>query len=386
MSLNEHVTMTPTQGYFTLEDMGLTSNGPINNIEPVKDGVLSVQDADADKAVIQTDATGASGSTTTMTDSEIKKIPTWNTQIQVLSETSNKLVDMVDVQKDIEGAGVISQDRSDVIEATFESFYNDSNLRPMYTPFESKTNLGHAKDFMAKRVSATLENLLVQFNEIKTDGMTQMLKDMADLKEYCITEFRDELNDAINKITAITPRLLESSVILPFKSGEFIDMTCADLSKIDLDDIQPGVPLTEDFRRSFGMMVSIWNKDEHIKSTLSCLHQKYLQKNPGCQTPNNYEGLFVASIVCAFGNFTNDVMYGQFVDEATEKSFVLRGQIEDLDEELDSQDTPVLMIASKAAEMASTAQELATYQAKAKNIAQFASASAVVLANLVSLA
>ena len=391
MSLNDHLSETPVGGTFTLEDLGLDTGlgpeikKPFVTQDETHDGVLGVEKTGAPSAIIESDMQTPGPHDTTLSQSEIEAIPSWNTKIRILKENGDKLVDMIDVQKDIENHDAVSQTQTDVIEATFESFYSPANSKKMYTTFESRTNLAYAKNFMSNRIKASMEALLTEFEEVKTTGMAQMSKDMVAARDYCLTEMRDTINEAIGKIASIKDRLLQGPVILPFQDNQFIDMLSCDWSQIDLDQLKHGVPLTDDFRKDFSMMKNIWEKDEKLKTFMTGLHELYKSEHPDCQTPNNYEGLFAATVVCAFGDFTNDYLYDSFVKAVDVKTEIIQDQISSIASEIETDPAKVSLISDRTTDIVDMAEDLAGYQTHIKNMAQFAKAASCVLVNLISL-
>ncbi len=386
MSLNAHLVETPTHETFTLETLGLSDNNKrMVTRDEVKDDVLSMAPDNAPSAIIQSDMRTIGPHDTTLSSQEISQIPEWNNKIQLLLDTSDKLVDMKDVQKDIENNNGISQRQTDVIEATFENFYGSGNIRGMYTPFDSITNLPYARRFISEKIRSTTESLLTQFEEVRTDTMSAVAQEVIKTKDYCLTEFRDDINSAVGVITSIKDKLLAGPVILPFNDGEFINVLNEDLSKLDLTQIKSGVPLSDDFRRSFAMMLDVWNKDSLIRQTLTNLHKEYLSRNPDCVLPSTHEGLFTATIIAAFGEFSNDVLYDHFVTVSQKDADCLRQKIDEVAAELPKHDNPGELISSKASVIGSVVKNLVSINSHTRNLAQFAKASAVVLSNFVAL-
>jgi hypothetical protein len=391
MSLNAHLSDTPTGGTFTLEDLGLDTGlgpsvkQPLITRDQMHKGVLGIETEDSPVAIIESDMATPGPHNTTLSQDEIEAIPTWNNKIRIIKENGDKLVDMIDIQKDIENHDSVSQTKTDVIEATFESFYSSGNSKKMYTTFESRTNLAYTKKFMADKIKATTEALITEFEDLKTNGMAQMSKDMLAARDYCLTEMRDTINQAVGKIASIKDRLLQGPVILPFQDNQFIDMLSQDWMTIDLDQMLHGVPVSDDFRRDFNMVKNIWEKDAKLKSFMTGLHDLYKSNNPGCETPNNFEGLYAATILCAFGDFTNDYLYDTFVKAVDVKTEIVQSRINEIASEIESDQSKVSLISNRTTDIVDMAQDLADHQTHIKNMADFAKAASCVLVNLISL-
>jgi hypothetical protein len=238
---------------------------------------------------------------------------------------------------------------------------------------------------MADKIKATTEALITEFEDLKTNGMAQMSKDMLAARDYCLTEMRDTINQAVGKIASIKDRLLQGPVILPFQDNQFIDMLSQDWMTIDLDQMLHGVPVSDDFRRDFNMVKNIWEKDAKLKSFMTGLHDLYKSNNPGCETPNNFEGLYAATILCAFGDFTNDYLYDTFVKAVDVKTEIVQSRINEIASEIESDQSKVSLISNRATDIVDMAQDLADHQTHIKNMADFAKAASCVLVNLISL-
>lgn len=391
MSLNAHLSETPTIEGFTLESLGLdTGLGPnadakLITKDQVHDGVLGIEKQGAPTAVIDSDMSTPGPHDTSLSQTEIEAIPTWNNKIRIIKENGDKLVDMIDIQKDIENHDSVSQHKTDVIEATFESFYSPSNSKKMYTTFESKTNYNYTMNFMKSKIQATAEALLTEFEEFKTSGMAQMTKDVVAARDYCLTDMRDSINEAVGKIASIKERLLAGPVILPFADNQFIDMLSCNWLDIDLDQLKQGVPVTDDFRKDFGMVKGIWQKDAKLKEFMTGLHELYRSNNPDTQTPNNFEGLYAATILCAFGDFANDYLYDQFIQSLDNNSKMIEEKIHTLSNEIQGDPAKVSLISNNATDIVELSEDLASKQTHMQNMANFAKAASCVLVNLISL-
>lgn len=378
MGLNSMVEY-PTMGTFTLED--LVTKDQLN-----EEGVLGKQSPDAPEAVIETDATATGPQTTTLSQTEIEALPSWDSKIRILKENSDKVVDMIDVQKDIELGGKMRQDLSDNIEATFESFYDEHNSRSRYTSFDSKVNYARASNFMTGKIKTSLEALITQFEEINTNSQADMVKAMADGRDFCIYELRDRINSAVEKVQAVCDQLCSGPVILPFEGDQFIDLTSANLLEVDMDQLRNGVPVTDEFRRSFAEMKSIWTNYPFLREFMGTLMATYRETHGNVEIPNIYDGFFLACILTAFGNHASEAMYDKFVVETDEKVEKIQTMQADLAEQIRSEPQAAANIVStQAGPLVEMANEAAANEGEARKLGDFIEHCACVAVGLSSL-
>lgn len=378
MSINDYVE-TPMLGTFTLED--LTTVDPIN-----AEGVLGNNKPGAPDAVIQTDMETPGPHDTTLSQSEIDEIPSWDVKIRILKENADKVVDMRDVQKDIEGVGRMDQSRSDVIEATFESFYSDRNSRKTYTTFESLTNLSFARAFMDKKIKTSLEALLTQFEEVNTNLPSEMAEDLLKARDFCIYELRDTINECVTNVSAVAERLCEGPIVLPFENDQFIDMTCANLVEVDITKLKQGVPVTEEFVKAYGCMVDLWKNDSMLRQFMEGLLYAYKDVCPEAVIPSVYDGLFLGTIVAAFGNFASEKMYDQYVTKADERGEQLNAAQKDLIDSVKAGSENVDSIISvKAGELSKLATAAVEEKGAARQLGQFMKVASTVAVGLSAL-
>ncbi len=381
MSLNAHLEQTPDQGNFTLESLGLTTD-PIG-----PDGVLDMKPDNAPTAVIQTDMRTPGTHDTSLDSKEIAEIPSWNNRVCVMTDTANKIVDMVEIQKDIEGVGLMSADKSHVIEATFENFYSASNPKSMYSQQETKVNYQSACAFMNKRIKATTEALVTQFREVNTTGMAEMAEDVLKAREYCVDELRDIINDSVNKVVAIKDIVLQGPVILPFNGDIFIDMMEVDLSTVDLDQIKQGVPLTQEFRDNFAKLKQLW-MNQPLRACLSLITECQDAPLAGEAEPvlkTLGDGLTARFIVAIVGMEVYRTYYQQSIELSEKAQRDLESEMRMVNTALEAGENIHSLISPKSEKLEGLSKQVARIKGDAVSFGEFFQASAAVLLYLISL-
>lgn len=378
MGLNSYVE-TPTLGTFTLEDLVTTDQ--LNSA-----GVLGLEQPNAPTAIIETDMRSAGPHDTSLSEKELEAIPTWDNKIRILKEHADKIVDMKDIQKDIENTGTINQDRTDVIEATFESFYTNINSRNKYTNFDSITNLSYTKTFMDRKIRVSMEALMTEYEDIDTNAASEMAKDLLENREFCIHELRDTINKGIEDIQAVCRQLCQGPVILPFQDDQFIDMTCVDLSEVDIDKLKSGVPVTQEFIEAFGRMSAIWKSNTFLRNFVEGLMTLYKETHPDCQTPDIYSGLYLATILTAFGEWTSDKMYDEYVTSTDTKAEKIQELQADLSNELKQGSVDAAyVISQKGGELMKLATEAAEAKGQSRELGEFIKTCSIVAVGLSAL-
>lgn len=390
MSLNDH--FNPSYPTFTLEDLGLSV--PQGNLpqgdKGVTDsvnlhGVLGDQKPNAPTAVIETDTTTPGPHNTNLSQDEINQLPTWDSKIKILKEHADKIVDMREVQKDVEGTGAIDRLHSDIVEATFESFYSPSNLRGMFTSFESQTNYNQTKAFMAKKIAVSLEALMVEYTDIATNGASEQAKSILKSRDFCVFGLRDIFNEAISHIAAVTDILSQGPIILPMKDGSFIDMTNVDYSTLNIDDIKDSVPFTDEFYLNFKKMVCVWKEVPELRQFVDVCVQGHCAVYPGSQVPQSSDGLFLATLITGFGQWSIDFLYGHFVETADQHVEDLTEIQSELREAIAGGSDAASVIGQRGGQWASLATKLAENQGVAVKVGEFVKAAANVVVGMASL-
>lgn len=378
MGLNDMVEY-PTVGTFTLED--LVTKDQLND-----EGVLGKTSPDAPEAVITVDTTQPGPQDTTLSQTEINEIPSWDSKIRIVKENSDKIVDMVDVQKDIELGGKMSQDRSDNIEATFESFYGPDFGRNRFTSFDSKVNYDRAQSFMTGKIKASMEALITQFEEVNTNGASEMAKAMMNGRDFCIYELRDRINSAVQKVHAVCEVLCAGPIILPFEGDQFLDMTQVNLMEVDMDKLRYGVPVTDEFRKAFASMKQVWGDNAFLREFIGSLMATYKDTHGNVEVPSIYDGFYLACILTAFGDFASEAMYNKFVVEVDEKVENIREMQTDLADQIrTAPDQAATIISTSGGALAELATEAAANEGQARILGDFIDHCACVAVGLSSL-
>lgn len=378
MGLNSMVE-TPMMGTFTLED--LLTKDQLN-----EEGVLGQQSPNAPEAVITSDMTSPGPHDTNLSQTEIDAIPSWDVKIRLMKEGADKIVDMQDVQKDIELGGTMSQDRTDNIEATFESFYGSVAPRNRFTAFDSKVNYDKASAFMARKIKASMESLITQFEEVNTNAAGEMATAMAKARDFCVFELRDRINAAVQKVHAVCDQLCAGSIILPFEGDQFIDMTKANFLEVDIDKLRHGVPVTEEFRRSFSAMKQVWMENMFLREFMGCLMATYKDTRGDVEVPSIFDGFFLACILTALGDHTSEAMYDKFVCEVDESVENIKTMQDDLVQQIKAApDSIATVISTNAGVLVEMATKAAANEGEARILGDFIEHCATVAVGLSSL-
>lgn len=379
MSLNAHVE-TPPQGEFSLENLGLSTQLPMN-----EDGVIGLQSHQAPNAVINTDMTAGADDTTSLSTDEIENITDWNTKVRILKDKTNKLVDMKDIQKDIETKDVMSADKADLIEATFEGYYGSGNQRFMYTDFDSKTNLEKAKRFMDQRIQSTMEALVSEFRQINTDSVSELAKAIIETKEFCSEELRDCINDSINKLEACAVDLEASTIVLPFYGDRFIDMKAANLIDIDISEIKQGVPVSKEFSDCFAKLQCIWKNNAAVRNAIASMANANTSAG-GNEVSTSPECLDLSVIMRAFVASSSHLAYNDLADEMAQTECTLQESSKKLEEALDGdKDLLIEVIQSEGMDLLNQSEKVAITKQNAQELAEFAKCACTVVLGLISL-
>lgn len=391
MSLNDYLEPTsyPT---FTLEDLGLDNSkdtvrkGDESIIDPLNlNGVLGEQKANAPTAVIETDMSTPGPHNTNLSQDEISEIPTWDSKIKIIKEHADKIVDMRAVQQDIEGSGAIDRVHSDIVEATFEGLYSPQNLRGMYTTFESRTNYDMTRSFMAKKIALSVEALMTEYAYVNTDGASEQAEAILKSRDFCSMELRDILKEAVSHIQAVTDILAQGPIILPTKDGQFIDMTNVDYSQLDIDNIKTSVPFTDAFYDHFKKMSCIWKETADLREFVDICMQGHIALHPDTQVPKSSDGLFLATILTAFGEWSADVLYDRFVVATDDNADELAQIQTDLRESISAGDDAATVIGQRGGQWVTIATKLAETQGNAVKIGEFVKVAANVAVGMASL-
>lgn len=379
MSLNAHVE-TPPQGEFSLENLGLSTQLPMN-----EDGVIGIQSQQAPNAVINTDMTAGADDSTSLSTDEIENITDWNTKVRILKDKTNKLVDMKDIQKDIETKDVISADKADLIEATFEGYYGSGNQRFMYTDFDSKTNLEKAKRFMEQRIQSTMEALVSEFRQINTDSVSELAKAILETKEFCSEELRDCINDSINKLEACAVDLEASTIVLPFYGDRFIDMKEANLIDIDISEIKQGVPVSKEFSDCFAKLQCIWKNNAAVRNAIATMANANTCAG-GDEVSTSPECLDLSVIMRAFVASSSHLAYNDLADEMIQTECTLQESSKKLEEALDGdKDLLIEVIQNEGMDLLNQSEKVAITKQNAQELAEFAKCACTVVLGLISL-
>lgn len=379
MSLNAHVE-TPMQGEFTLENLGLATEMPTN-----PDGVLGIQGTGAPSAVINSDMTGGSTDTTSLSSEEIEDINDWDSKVRILKDKTSKLVDMKDIQRDIESKDVMSVDKADVIEATFEGYYGSGNQRFMYTDFDSKTNLDKAKRFMEHRIRSTMEALVTEFRQINTDSASELAKAILETKEFCSEELRDCINDSINKLEACAADLEASTIVLPFYGDRFIDMKAANLIDIDISEIKQGVPVSKEFSDCFAKLQCIWKNNAAVRNAIVMMANANASAG-STDVSTSPECLELSVIMRAFVVSSSHLAYDDLVDEMTQSECMLQESSKKLEDALeDNSDRLIEVIQSEGMDLLKQSEKAAITKQNAQELAEFAKCACTIVLGLISL-
>lgn len=378
MSLNSYVE-TPHNTGFTLESLGLATKDHLNSA-----GVLGEQTPVAPSAVINVDTTQTDNPVTSMNDGEIEQMPSWDAKVNIMKEHSNKLVDMKDIQKDIEDSGTMSDTKADVIHATFENYFTGTNPRSSYTPFNSKTNINYAKNFMSRRIRETTEALITEFREVNTNAIAELTKAIAETKDYCNEELRNDLADAVNKITAVRDSICAGPIMLPFNGDKFVDMTEANLTQIDIDDLKHGVPVTNEFRLAFHRMLHLWKSNTPVREIVRAMVDSNCAEDEHSSIGMEY--LDIHDLITAFQDEASQSAYNGMLD-------VVDGLSTQAIEDADSiPETPVTLppehiniISNQAKDVLAIVDNNMVVRKNAMEFAEFAKSAAIVVVGLASL-
>lgn len=380
MSLNSHV-QQPSSPQFTLESLGLATKDDV-----AADGVLGTQAAEANaSATVELPSGEDDPSETTLSQTEIEQLPKLDVSLKLIKDNAAKIVDMRDVQKDIEGTDVMSTQKGDVIEATFESFYSDSNPRVAFTSFESRTNLEASMRFMQSKLKVSMEALVTEFNMIKTDGLSKFSEDILRTREFCVNELTDKIVDSVRKIQAVIPRLLQGPVILPFSGDRFIDVSGENLLDLSISDLDQSVPVGDEFRCAFQKLQDLWRESDFITSVAQGFMDVYRTANPGVRTPEVTEGLFIATLIGIYGDHAPETCYDEFVSLIDSQTTSLKNKIEDIDIAISAGSDPAELIVSQSDTALRMAQGLTDMEKNVKDFACFTEAAAIVVVGLSAL-
>lgn len=383
MSLNQHLQETPTEGTFTLENLGLdTGSNPVVKDKINAEGVLGDQQPTAPTAVIQSDMRTPGPHDTSMSSDDIKNIPDWNTKICILTDTADKLVDMTAVQKDIEGTGTMDAQRSHVVEATFESFYTQDMPKNGYTQVGTKVGYAYTSQFMRDKIRLTTEALVTQFRELDTEIQANIAVMAQEGKDYCSDELRDTLNQAVDKVVAISEIVKKGPVILPMQGDTFEDVLSMDLSMLDLSKIKPVVPLSDEFRSAMDTIHTVWN-DPLFKGDLMYLNSCFPPVSE--DDPDLTSGLTSSVIMRLFGESSYKAYYAHFVKNVDEMVEQLQSEFKSIGAVTSEGGVNHELISERGQKLKTLVKSASDVKGRAKRFGDFAAACATALVFLSSL-
>lgn len=217
-------------------------------------------------AVINVDNTEAGDPTSTsLNQSEIEQIPNWDVKINLIQEDANKLIDMMDLRKDIEGDDSMNRSSAEAINATFESFITSTNPINGFTTLHSKVGLNASKFFMDRNIKATMENLQERISDFVATEVPDIQKQLEVAKGENLQETFSSIMEACSVMEKQTCVFDNGTIVIPTGGRTFADLKTDPLCSLKVDDIPLDYPLSKCAREALSEMQQVWNSSAFVR-------------------------------------------------------------------------------------------------------------------------
>lgn len=362
----------------TLESLGLDRSS-----EPTEQPKQPENENNAPEAIVNVDTTNPGERT--LNDSEIEQIPQWAVKINLIEEKGSKLVDMLEVRKDIEGDEAMSLPQAEVINATFENFITAS--RPLASFSKSSSNIGLADSlkFMHDRVRVTAESLQEELEAYKSTQapelrtVTQSLRDDGIYDAFCV------IREACNEISKHAPFFDGKTIIVPVDDGAFFNVLTESLITLDSTKIDPKIPLSQETRDALETLKTLWSNSDLMRNIVSIatIHASGNQN----QVTESLTGLnlTVCDILKIFASERSDEMYENMANFTQDLKETTDEALDGLAAKNEDPYREANMIVTQAQAVGQAASQTLKANSALQDVAKFAKACSCFICGLVNL-
>lgn len=343
-------------------------------------------------AVINVDNTPEGDpTTTTLNQSEIEQIPNWDVKINLIQEDSTKLVDMMDLRKDIENDETMNRSSAETINATFESFISPTNPLGGFTTLHSKVGFNKTMFFMDRQIKSTMENLQARIGDFVQTEVPEIQKQLEDTKTDDLQATFSSIMEACACMSRNVQMFCNGTVVIPTGGRTFSDLKTDPLCGVDPDAIPLDYPLSKGAREALTEMRQVWNTSAFVRGSL-CVMRQALQEDQNTDDleisygdEGNLAPMYLPDVIEVFGN-TNAPKYYQCLFRYTEGlTDAIKKTVKDVETGSTDPYQQANLIQTSAKTLGHVANETNKAKAALNDLSRFASASACFVDALASI-
>lgn len=169
---------------------------------------------------------------------DLAKLPGMDVTLKLIEEGQKKVVSLQDIQNDIIGEDVISQEGASYLNLHFEGLLDGQVKLPHFTTGKSKANLDFVKRYMKRTISNESCEVSSKFQMM----LSQPLADHKDLFDKTIATYipavRDQFAELQYVIGGREEEIMGSkNTVFPYGEGSFFNITKDKLASIDASKI-----------------------------------------------------------------------------------------------------------------------------------------------------